>query len=87
MPILACYDEEEGCYWLEIEAPFDPYPGTDLEADVRAMNDMVEQQLRQHPEQYMWFLKIFETMEHPQGHEGFYEEGIKRIRGDLPPEN
>ncbi len=57
------------------------------EADVRAMNDMVEQQLRQHPEQYMWFLKIFETMEHPQGHEGFYEEGIKRIRGDLPPEN
>ena len=26
VPILACYDEE-GCYRLEIEPPFDPYPG------------------------------------------------------------
>ncbi|MFM5667684.1 lauroyl-Kdo(2)-lipid IV(A) myristoyltransferase [Aeromonas hydrophila] len=85
VPILTCYDEEEGCYRLEIEPPFDPYPGADLVADVCAMNGMVEQQLRQHPEQYMWFLKIFETMEHQQGSDGFYEEGIKRIRGDLPP--
>jgi hypothetical protein len=46
VPILACYDEEEGCYRLEIEPPFDPYPGADLVADVNQMNGMVEQQLR-----------------------------------------
>ena len=44
-----------GCYRLEIEAPFDPYPTADLVADVNQMNRMVEQQLGCFPEQYMWF--------------------------------
>ncbi|WP_192896122.1 lauroyl-Kdo(2)-lipid IV(A) myristoyltransferase [Aeromonas salmonicida] len=86
VPILACYDEDEECYRLEIEPPFDPYPTDDLTADVNAMNRMVEQQLSQYPEQYMWFLKIFETQEHQEGEDGLYEEGIKRIRSGLPPE-
>lgn len=80
VPILACYDEDEGCYRLEIEAPFDPYPTADLVADVNQMNRMVEQQLGRFPEQYMWFLKIFETQEHDQGEDGLYEAGIRRIR-------
>lgn len=86
VPILACYDEDEGCYRLEIEAPFDPYPTADLVADVNQMNRMVEQQLGRFPEQYMWFLKIFETQEHDQGEDGLYEAGIRRIRQGLPPE-
>lgn len=86
VPILACYDEDQGCYRLEIEAPFDPYPTADLVADVNQMNRMVEQQLGRFPEQYMWFLKIFETQEHDQGEDGLYEAGIRRIRQGLPPE-
>lgn len=87
VPILACYDEDEGCYRLEIEAPFDPYPTADLLADVNLMNRMVEQQLVRFPEQYMWFLKIFETQEDQDGEDGLYEEGIRRIRQGLPPES
>jgi lauroyl-KDO2-lipid IV(A) myristoyltransferase len=86
VPILACYDEDEGCYRLEVEPPFDPYPTADLVADVNAMNRMVERQLSRFPEQYMWFLKIFETQEHQEGEDGLYEEGIRRIRQGLPPE-
>ncbi|WP_429056673.1 lauroyl-Kdo(2)-lipid IV(A) myristoyltransferase [Aeromonas jandaei] len=86
LPIFACYDEDAGCYLLEIEPPFDPYPTTDMMADVVAMNRIVEQQVTRHPEQYMWFLKIFETQEHQEGPDGLYEAGIQRIRQGLPPE-
>lgn len=87
IPIFATYDEATRCYQLEIEPPFDPYPTGDLLADVNAMNRVVEQQVARHPEQYMWFLKIFETREDPHAEEGFYEEGIRRIRQGLPPEH
>ena len=86
VPIFASYDEDAGCYLLEIEPPFDPYPTADAMADVVAMNRMVEQQVTRHPEQYMWFLKIFETQEHQEGPDGLYEAGIQRIRQGLPPE-
>ena len=86
VPIFASYDEDAGRYLLEIEPPFDPYPGADLLADVNAMNRVVERQVARHPEQYMWFLKIFETQEHQEGEDGLYEEGIRRIRQGLPPE-
>ncbi|MGN5140234.1 LpxL/LpxP family acyltransferase [Aeromonas sp. 164P] len=86
VPIFASYDEEEGSYLLEIEPPFDPYPTADLLADVNAMNRVVEMQVARHPEQYMWFLKIFETREHREGNDGLYEAGIRRIRKGLPPE-
>ncbi|MBL0456660.1 lauroyl-Kdo(2)-lipid IV(A) myristoyltransferase [Aeromonas enteropelogenes] len=87
VPIFASYDEDAGCYLLEIEPPFDPYPGDDLLADVNTMNRMVEQQVARHPEQYMWFLKIFETLEHQEGPDGLYEAGIRRIREGLPPDS
>ena len=50
------------------------------------MNRVVEMQVARHPEQYMWFLKIFETLEHQEGDDGLYEAGIQRIRQGLPPE-
>jgi len=86
VPIFASYDEDEGRYLLEIEPPFDPYPTADLLADVNAMNRVVEMQVARHPEQYMWFLKIFETQQHQQGPDGLYEAGIRRIRKGLPPD-
>jgi lauroyl-Kdo2-lipid IVA myristoyltransferase len=86
VPILGSYDEDQGCYRLEIAPPFDPYPTPDLEADVLRMNNMVEQQIDRRPEQYMWFLKIFETQPDGDRHQGLYENGIRRIRQGLPPE-
>lgn len=85
VPLLACYDEAQHCYRLEIEAPFADYPSGDLQADTLHMNQAVEQQLSRHPGQYMWFLKIFETLEHPVDKHGLYEAGIKRIRRGLSP--
>ncbi|MFM4649371.1 LpxL/LpxP family acyltransferase [Aeromonas bivalvium] len=87
VPIFGSYDEDEGCYRLEIAPPFDPYPTDDLEQDVVRMNTMVEQQLGRRPEQYMWFLKIFETQAESDSRQGLYEEGIRRIRRGLPPES
>ncbi|MGU5681368.1 LpxL/LpxP family acyltransferase [Aeromonas allosaccharophila] len=85
VPLLACYDEANHCYRLEIDAPFDNYPTEDVMADTCRMNDMVQQQLTRHPGQYMWFLKIFDTREDHEGPDGRYEEGIRRIRKGLSP--
>lgn len=85
VPLLACYDEANHCYRLEIEAPFDNYPTEDVMADTCRMNDMVQQQLMRHPGQYMWFLKIFDTREDQEGLDGLYEAGIQRIRKGLSP--
>ncbi|SIQ58841.1 lauroyl-KDO2-lipid IV(A) myristoyltransferase [Aeromonas sp. RU39B] len=85
VPLMACYDEAQRCYRLEIGEPFDNYPTDDVVADTCRMNNMVQQQLTRHPGQYMWFLKIFDTREHQQGRDGLYEAGIKRIRRGLSP--
>ncbi|PJG60068.1 lauroyl-Kdo(2)-lipid IV(A) myristoyltransferase [Aeromonas cavernicola] len=85
IPLLACYDEAQHCYRLEIGAPFDNYPTGELCADTCRMNQTVQQQLTRNPTQYMWFLKIFDTQEGLQGEDGRYEAGIKRIRKGLPP--
>ncbi|MFE8731025.1 LpxL/LpxP family acyltransferase, partial [Aeromonas hydrophila] len=73
VPLLASYDEENHCYRLEIEAPFDNYPTADVMADTCRMNDTVQRQLTRHPGQYMWFLKIFDTREDQEGLDGLYE--------------
>ncbi|MFH6561516.1 lipid A biosynthesis (KDO)2-(lauroyl)-lipid IVA acyltransferase [Aeromonas caviae] len=85
LPVLACYDEQAHGYRLEVEAPYADYPSADLMADTCRMNDSVERQLCRHPGQYMWFLKIFDTREDQVGPDGFYEEGIRRIRRGLAP--
>lgn len=38
------------------------FPSDDPKADVTAMNQALEQELREHPEQYMWFLRLFKTV-------------------------
>lgn len=85
VPIFASYDEQNRRYLLEIEPPFADYPSDDLLTDVQAMNDIVQQQVSRRPEQYMWFLKIFETQQDNLD-DGLYEPGIRRIRQGLSPD-
>lgn len=51
---------EEG-YEVEIYPPWEDYPTSDLEADVRRMNEFIEARVRESPEQYFWAHKRFKT--------------------------
>ncbi|KUE81463.1 lipid A biosynthesis acyltransferase [Aeromonas schubertii] len=79
--MLACYDEANHDYELVIEPLPEPYPSEDVTRDTLVMNQAVESLLTRYPEQYMWFLKIFHTR--PDTDEGFYELGIRKVRGEI----
>jgi KDO2-lipid IV(A) lauroyltransferase len=46
------------------------YPGASIEGDTRRMNAMIEEQVRQMPEQYLWVHKRFKTR--PPGEVSWY---------------
>ncbi|MFH7585682.1 lauroyl-Kdo(2)-lipid IV(A) myristoyltransferase [Oceanimonas smirnovii] len=79
IPVLSVYNTEQHRYELIVRPPMAPYPTADLTADTRAMNAEIEALLSHWPEQYMWFLKYFQTQQHSP--EGRYEAGIRKIRG------
>ena len=57
-------------YVLGIEPPWDNFPGGDLAADTRRMNEYIERKVLEMPEQYLWMHKRFKTR--PPGEERFY---------------
>lgn len=79
IPVLSVYNTELHRYELVMRPVMAPYPTTDLAADTRAMNAEIEQLLIEWPEQYMWFLKYFQSQVGTD--EGRYEAGIRNIRG------
>ena len=48
-------------YVLELGAPWDDFPGAEVEADVRRMNAWLEGVVRTMPEQYYWVHRRFKT--------------------------
>ena len=48
-------------YVVRFLPAWENYPGASIEADTRRMNDFVEEQVRQMPEQYLWVHKRFKT--------------------------
>lgn len=58
----------------------DNFPSSDAKADVQAMNAALEAELRKHPEQYMWFLRLFKTVPDQRYFSDIYANchGIKR---------
>jgi KDO2-lipid IV(A) lauroyltransferase len=57
-------------YELEYFPPLDHFPSGDDAADARRINTIIENIIRQHPEQYMWMHRRFKTR--PEGETGFY---------------
>ena len=61
LPAAAILDEKTGCYTFEVEKPLNDFPGVDELEDMKRMNHVLEQLIRQAPAQYMWSLRLFQT--------------------------
>jgi len=59
-----------GRYELRCHPAWDNYPGQDIEADTRRMNEFIEQRVLEMPEQYLWTHKRFKTR--PPGEAKWY---------------
>jgi KDO2-lipid IV(A) lauroyltransferase len=46
-------------YVVQIHAPFDNFPSDDPVADTRRFHELIEEHVRDHPEQYLWTYKRF----------------------------
>lgn len=58
-------------YEVELQTPWDNFPGESVEADTAAMNRFIESQVLRMPEQYFWLHKRFKTR--PPGEQRFYK--------------
>jgi KDO2-lipid IV(A) lauroyltransferase len=57
-------------YEVVFHPPLHPYPTHDVVADTTRMNQVIEQAVRERPEQYFWLHKRFKTR--PEGERDFY---------------
>ncbi len=53
--------DDNGHYTLSLGAPLDNFPTGDDVADAQRINDWLEQEIRQSPEQYLWIHRRFKT--------------------------
>lgn len=53
--------EEDGSYTLSLSAPLTNFPTGDDIADAQVINDLLEKEIRQSPEQYLWIHRRFKT--------------------------
>ena len=58
-------------YEVEVQAPWEDFPGESVEADTEYMNRFIESQVLRMPEQYFWLHKRFKTR--PPGEQRFYK--------------
>lgn len=63
---------KDGSYTISIFPAWDDYPSGDEVADAQRINDWVEQQVRQSPEQYFWVHRRFKTQ--PEGKGLLYKQ-------------
>jgi len=60
--------EADGTYTLTLSPALDNFPTGDDVADAQRINDLIEQEVRQSPEQYYWVHRRFKTQ--PEGKKG-----------------
>ena len=59
-PVLAYFPvrrRDNRGYTVHIHPPFESFPSDDAVADTRRFHELIENQVRQHPEQYLWAYK------------------------------
>ncbi len=61
VPCASWYLAESGGYRVILSPPLEDFPTGDTAADTARMNRELEGMIRQHPEQYMWSLRLFKT--------------------------
>lgn len=66
---MSCFYKNK-CYELEFSQAINNYPSGDILADTTTTNTILEQQILQAPEQYLWVHKRFKTR--PDNQKSFY---------------
>ena len=61
VPSTTRLDETTGRYEMTLGEPLADFPSGDAAADARAVNRAMQELIRQHPAQYMWTFRWFET--------------------------
>ena len=61
LPVITRMLPDGHGYQVTIEAPWQDFPGSDIEADTRRMNAYIEERIMSMPEQYFWVHKRFKT--------------------------
>ncbi|UTY56835.1 lipid A biosynthesis acyltransferase [Massilia sp. erpn] len=70
MPVICTFLPDYQGYRVKFYPVWDNYPGTDMVAATRRMNQFIEERVREYPEQYFWTHKRFKTR--PDGEPSFY---------------
>jgi len=65
-------------YTLTIQPPLDNFPGESETADATRFNALLELQVRENPEQYLWLHRRFK--ERPEGEQKLYPSKPRRVR-------
>ncbi|MCW8327612.1 lauroyl-Kdo(2)-lipid IV(A) myristoyltransferase [Photobacterium sp. SDRW27] len=61
LPVFPSFDMETGRYKINIQAPLTDFPSGDEYNDACFMNQVLEEMIREQPEQYMWIMRILRT--------------------------
>jgi len=71
VPMYPRYDESTGQYVVRFLPALEDFPSGDILQDLGRINALLEEQVRQAPEQYWWIHRRFKTR--PEGDPPFYD--------------
>jgi KDO2-lipid IV(A) lauroyltransferase len=71
IPVIATFLPDYRGYRVVFYPAWEDYPGEDMVAATRRMNEFIEERVRENPAEYFWTHKRFKTR--PDGEPSFYE--------------